>query len=98
MLIAAAFFCLALLGGSVTGLQTGSIGRTFGNGLAGLMVCKGEGSGPVDTVVLNHSLGENTSSTHGVLHHFWITGDHGPGMIDEVWISYFVDGEETPSI
>jgi hypothetical protein len=33
-----------------------------------------------------------------VLHHFWITGNHGPGLIDEAWISYFVDGEAAPSI
>eukprot|EP01043_Picozoa_sp_COSAG02_P066081 COSAG02_NODE_10170_length_2003_cov_2.059874_1_plen_33_part_10 len=33
-----------------------------------------------------------------MLDHFWITGNHGPGQIDEAWISYFVDGETEPSI
>ena len=79
----------------------GVMGQTFGNGMAGLDVCKGTGSGgkgPVDTVILNHTLGRGAGVSHGVLHHFWVTGDDGPGMIDEVWVSYFVDGEATPSI
>jgi hypothetical protein len=72
-----------------------AIGQTFGNGLAGLGICKGKGSGPVDTVILNYTISDS-SSTHAVLHHFWITGD--PPAIDKAWISYFVDGENTPSI
>eukprot|EP01043_Picozoa_sp_COSAG02_P062325 COSAG02_NODE_8570_length_2520_cov_6.279637_3_plen_333_part_00 len=83
---------------AVAGLAAGDIGETFGNGLAGLDICQGprNASGPVDTVILNHTLGR--TSTHGVLDHFWITGNHGPGQIDEAWISYFVDGEAEPSI
>jgi hypothetical protein len=73
------------------------IGRTFGNGYAGLSVCQGNGkTGPTDTVILNHTVSHGAS--HGVLHHFWVTGDHFPGGIDEVWVSYFVDGEATASI
>ena len=45
-----------------------------------------------------YTLSDASASTHGVLHHFWITGNHGPGQIDEAWISYYVDGEPTPSI
>ena len=81
---------------SATAAAEPGLGQTIGNGLAGLMICEGNGTGPVDTVILNHTLDSDTS--HGVLHHFWITGNHGPGEIDEAWISYFVDGEAEPSI
>ena len=68
-----------------------TIGRTFGNGLAGLSVCQGNaGEGPVDTVLLNYTLSGDTGVDHGVLTHFWVTGD--APAIDEVWVSYFVDG------
>jgi hypothetical protein len=81
------------------------IGRTFGSGLAGLDVCQGTaaaGGGPVDTVLLNYTVSGNSlasgdpTATHGVLTHFWVTGD--APAIDEVWVSYFVDGEASPSI
>lgn len=74
-----------------------SIGKTFGNALAGMMICEGKGSGggggPVDTAILNYTL---TPSSSAVLTHFWLTGN--APAIDEAWISYFVDGETVPSI
>ena len=66
-------------------------GPTFGNGLAGVGVC---GSSRTPTVIVNFSL--PAGATHGVLHHFWITGERL--KIDRAWIEYYVDGEATPSI
>ena len=74
--------CLALS----PAMATAMIGQTFGNGLAGLDICAAkDAAGTRDTVILNYTL--SSAAEHGVLHHFWITGDHGPGMIDEAWIS-----------
>ena len=72
-----------------------ALGRTFGNAQAGLMICAGSApSGPSDTTILNYTL--SAGASHGVLTHFWLTGD--APMIDEVWVSYFIDGEDSPSI
>lgn len=69
----------------------GASGPTFGNGLAGVAVC---GASQPPTVILNYTL--PAGAAHGVLHHFWITGERG--KVDRAWIDYFVDGEASPSI
>eukprot|EP01046_Picozoa_sp_COSAG06_P072830 COSAG06_NODE_21492_length_755_cov_0.910061_1_plen_131_part_00 len=63
-----------------------TIGKTFGNGVAGFPLC----AEPVTLV--NHTL--SAGATHGVLHHFWSTG--GALKVDRLWVEYFLDGETTP--
>eukprot|EP00928_Gymnodinium_smaydae_P033750 TRINITY_DN24098_c0_g1_i1.p1 TRINITY_DN24098_c0_g1~~TRINITY_DN24098_c0_g1_i1.p1 ORF type:complete len:418 (-),score=41.55 TRINITY_DN24098_c0_g1_i1:77-1267(-) len=70
----------------------GGFGATFGNGLAGVNICK-ESHAP--QVVVNQTLATDGSETHGVLHHFWCTSC---GQQDNMWVDYFVDGETSPSI
>ena len=65
-----------------------TLGKTFGNGVAGFPLC----ADPVTLV--NHTLSPGAS--HGVLHHFWSTG--GALKVDRLWVEYFLDGETTPSI
>ena len=65
-----------------------SIGKTFGNGVAGFPIC----AEPV--TLLNYTL--SAGATHGVLHHFWSTG--AKIVVDRLWIDYTLDGEATPSI
>ena len=89
------------------------IGETFGNALAGLDICAGGSNNTPDTVILNYTIaglppslgptggsgGSTSLDSHAVLHHFWITGNHGDQslpQIDAAWISYFIDGETTP--
>ena len=67
-------------------LVKAQVGPTFGTGLAGVMIC----SAPL--TILNYT---STSSTN-VLQHFWVTG--AAGVIDRVWIEYYIDNETTPSI
>lgn len=82
-------FRAALL--SACALAAAQTGPTFGNGLAGVAVC---GSKKPPAVVLNYSL--PVGASHGVLHHFWITGERE--KIDRAWIEYTIDGEAAPSI
>jgi len=82
-------FRAALL--SACALAAAQTGPTFGNGLAGVAVC---GSKKPPAVVLNYSL--SVGASHGVLHHFWITGERE--KIDRAWIEYTIDGEAAPSI
>eukprot|EP00037_Helgoeca_nana_P021433 m.216327 g.216327 ORF g.216327 m.216327 type:complete len:540 (+) comp25646_c1_seq1:247-1866(+) len=63
-------------------------GPTFGTGLAGIPICQ------QPRVVLNYTL--SSGANHGVLHHFWVTGEQH--VIDAVWVEYYIDGETTPSI
>ena len=65
-----------------------AVGPTFGAGLAGTPVC----AAPL--TILNYSL--PPLATHGVLHHFWVTG--AQYKVDRMHISYFVDGEAEPSV
>ena len=69
-------------------VRSEAFGPTFGTGLAGVPIC------PKATTILSHTL--KTSETHGVLHHFWTTG--AQYKIDRMWVEYYIDGEETPSI
>lgn len=63
------------------------LGSTFGNGLAGVNVCEG----PLK--IFEHTV--SAGATHGVLHHFWVTGDP---RVSRMWIEYYIDGEKLPSI
>eukprot|EP01052_Picozoa_sp_SAG31_P010811 SAG31_NODE_601_length_13643_cov_64.237005_8_plen_115_part_00 len=78
---------------AATSVAGATIGPTFGNALAGVDICAGAHPGELDTIILNYTL---SAQQHGVLHHFWITGNHGPGEIDEAWVSYYIDGETEP--
>jgi hypothetical protein len=49
-----------------------AFGPTFGNGLAGVSIC---GKSRPNSIIVNHTLAPN--ETHGVLHHFWATGEGG---------------------
>lgn len=78
-----------LLGGLALYISpTQSIGPTFGTGLAGTRICQSP------LTLLNYTL--PPPATHGVLHHFWVTG--AQYKVDRMWISYFVDGEANASI
>jgi hypothetical protein len=63
------------------------IPTTFGNGIAGFSICE------QPTVVLNHTLGPNSS--YGLMNHFWTTGGD---TIDSIIIEYFIDDEVDPSL
>lgn len=63
------------------------LGTTFGNGLAGVNICE------KPTTIVDYKL--SARGNHGVLHHFWVTGDP---RVSRMWIEYYVDGESVPSI
>jgi hypothetical protein len=79
-----------LLLGCCLGAASG-FGPTFGNGIAGVPVC---GSSRAPQNIVNHTL--SAGETHGVLHHFWVTG--ADVQVGRMWVDYFIDGEATPSI
>ena len=63
---------------------------TFGMGYSQFVLTSAEQD------FFNHSL-SSPSSTHGVLTHFWATGDPS-ALIDQAIWSYYIDGATTPSI
>jgi hypothetical protein len=89
MMLAAVTLAMAAatLATTASGAPT-TLGKTFGNGVAGFPLC----AEPVTLV--NHTL--SAGASHGVLHHFWSTG--GALKVDRLWVEYFLDGETTPSI
>ena len=46
--------------------------------------------------MINHTLDSAKGEASATLHHFWLTGARD--KIDRVWVEYYIDGEETPSI
>ena len=68
-------------------------GPTFGNGIAGIPIC---GKSKAPSIVINHTLDSAKGEASATLHHFWLTGARD--KIDRVWVEYYIDGEETPSI
>lgn len=71
-------------GADTAGAAPPTIGRSFGNGVAGMPIC------PQPVTIVNHTLSD--AATHGVLHHFWETS------ADNIVVEYYIDGETVPSI
>mmetsp|Transcript_29972 Transcript_29972/g.86021 ORF Transcript_29972/g.86021 Transcript_29972/m.86021 type:complete len:405 (+) Transcript_29972:82-1296(+) len=69
----------------------GSFGTSIGNGAANFPICAPSVS---STLIFKHTLQAHQS--HGVLYYFWATGTMQ--KIDRMWVDYYVDGEEKPSI
>ena len=72
-------------------MAAATLGPTFGNAIPGVPVC---GSSRAPSVIINETIAPD--SGHAVLHHFWATGTQY--KIDRMWVSYYIDGETTPSI
>lgn len=79
---------IRLLTAALLSSVVSALGPTFGTGLAGVSVCQS----PLTLVNRTLLPGE----THGVLHHFWVTG--AQYKVDRMWVEYFIDGEPVPSI
>ena len=72
---------------SLTIASPEGFGKSFGSGLVGVM------ANLTAVTILDYN---TTQGNMGVLSHFWATGWNE--NVDVIWLDYYLDNEETPSI